>query len=205
MVFFSSCNSVKFHSELLRYIKIECYDIHGKQKQQKRTSTFFDFCDAKKGILLCTDVAARGLDIPAVVCCFTSYQSSLWSILGWNLYIKSVESEPAALFFLFLGFRAWGWGNWNKSFIEERENVVGAQCLLLQLSCHAINCTSLFLLFFVFYLIWKEVVDTFLLEVTSFYCTTYEAWNSVTCFLITCYVSLSRTGLCSLIPLMNPR
>ncbi|KAI3468948.1 hypothetical protein Pfo_025611 [Paulownia fortunei] len=66
MVFFSSCNSVKFHSELLRYIQIDCLDIHGKQKQQKRTSTFFDFCKAKKGILLCTDVAARGLDIPAV-------------------------------------------------------------------------------------------------------------------------------------------
>ncbi|XP_009614823.1 DEAD-box ATP-dependent RNA helicase 27 isoform X1 [Nicotiana tabacum] len=66
MVFFSSCNSVKFHSELLRYIKIECCDIHGKQKQQKRTSTFFEFCEAKTGILLCTDVAARGLDIPAV-------------------------------------------------------------------------------------------------------------------------------------------
>jgi Helicase conserved C-terminal domain len=42
-------------------------DIHGKQKQQKRTSTFFEFCKAEKGILLCTDVAARGLDIPAVV------------------------------------------------------------------------------------------------------------------------------------------
>lgn len=41
-------------------------DIHGKQKQQKRTSTFFEFCQADKGILLCTDVAARGLDIPAV-------------------------------------------------------------------------------------------------------------------------------------------
>ncbi|XP_059661635.1 DEAD-box ATP-dependent RNA helicase 51-like [Cornus florida] len=66
MVFFSSCNSVKFHSELLRYIHVDCYDIHGKQKQQKRTSTFFDFCKAEKGILLCTDVAARGLDIPAV-------------------------------------------------------------------------------------------------------------------------------------------
>ncbi|CAI0400794.1 unnamed protein product [Linum tenue] len=66
MVFFSSCNSVKFHSELLTYIQIECFDIHGKQKQQKRTSTFFDFCKAEKGILLCTDVAARGLDIPAV-------------------------------------------------------------------------------------------------------------------------------------------
>ncbi|KAF5730243.1 DEAD-box ATP-dependent RNA helicase 51-like isoform X1 [Tripterygium wilfordii] len=66
MVFFSSCNSVKYHSELLRYIHVDCFDIHGKQKQQKRTSTFFDFCKAEKGILLCTDVAARGLDIPAV-------------------------------------------------------------------------------------------------------------------------------------------
>ncbi|KAG9160051.1 hypothetical protein Leryth_005780 [Lithospermum erythrorhizon] len=66
MVFFSSCNSVKFHSELLRHIDIDCDDIHGKQKQQKRTSTFFDFCKAEKGILLCTDVAARGLDIPSV-------------------------------------------------------------------------------------------------------------------------------------------
>ncbi|XP_022736867.1 DEAD-box ATP-dependent RNA helicase 51-like [Durio zibethinus] len=66
MVFFSSCNSVKFHSELLRYIHVDCFDIHGKQKQQKRTTTFFDFCKAEKGILLCTDVAARGLDIPSV-------------------------------------------------------------------------------------------------------------------------------------------
>ncbi|XP_068306054.1 DEAD-box ATP-dependent RNA helicase 51-like [Pyrus communis] len=66
MVFFSSCNSVKFHSELLRYVNVDCFDIHGKQKQQKRTTTFFDFCKAEKGILLCTDVAARGLDIPAV-------------------------------------------------------------------------------------------------------------------------------------------
>ncbi len=38
----------------------------GKQKQQKRTNTFFEFCNAETGILLCTDVAARGLDIPAV-------------------------------------------------------------------------------------------------------------------------------------------
>ncbi|XP_026380977.1 ATP-dependent RNA helicase HAS1-like [Papaver somniferum] len=66
MVFFSSCMSVKYHSEILRYIHVDCFDIHGKQKQQKRTSTFFDFCKAEKGILLCTDVAARGLDIPAV-------------------------------------------------------------------------------------------------------------------------------------------
>jgi ATP-dependent RNA helicase DDX18/HAS1 len=40
--------------------------IHGKQKQTKRTTTFFQFCSAESGILLCTDVAARGLDIPRV-------------------------------------------------------------------------------------------------------------------------------------------
>lgn len=66
MVFFSSCNSVKFHGELLNYIDIPVQAIHGKQKQAKRTTTFFDFCQAETGILLCTDVAARGLDIPAV-------------------------------------------------------------------------------------------------------------------------------------------
>lgn len=43
-VFFSSCNSVKFHSELLNYIDIPVMDIHGRQKQQKRTTSFFQFC-----------------------------------------------------------------------------------------------------------------------------------------------------------------
>ena len=66
MVFFSSCNSVKFHAELLNYIDVPVLDIHGRQKQQKRTTTFFKFSKADTGILLCTDVAARGLDIPKV-------------------------------------------------------------------------------------------------------------------------------------------
>ena len=42
------------------------YFFQGKQKQTKRTSTFFQFCNADSGILLCTDVAARGLDIKGV-------------------------------------------------------------------------------------------------------------------------------------------
>lgn len=66
MVFFSACNSVKFHSELLNYIDLKVMDIHGKQKQVRRTSTFTEFSKAQSGTLLCTDVAARGLDIPAV-------------------------------------------------------------------------------------------------------------------------------------------
>lgn len=66
IVFLSSCNSVKYYSELLNYIDLPVLDLHGKQKQQKRTNTFFEFCNAKQGILICTDVAARGLDIPSV-------------------------------------------------------------------------------------------------------------------------------------------
>ncbi|KDN39400.1 DEAD-domain-containing protein [Tilletiaria anomala UBC 951] len=66
IVFMSSCNSVKYHGELLNYIDVPVLDLHGKQKQQKRTNTFFEFCNAPSGTLLCTDVAARGLDIPKV-------------------------------------------------------------------------------------------------------------------------------------------
>lgn len=63
IVFFSSCACVTYHSELLNFIDIPVLALHGKQKQQKRTNTFFEFCNAKQGTLICTDVAARGLDV----------------------------------------------------------------------------------------------------------------------------------------------
>jgi ATP-dependent RNA helicase DDX18/HAS1 len=63
IVFFSSCACVKYHAELLNYIDLPVLDLHGKQKQQKRTNTFFEFGNAKQGTLICTDVAARGLDV----------------------------------------------------------------------------------------------------------------------------------------------
>eukprot|EP01090_Pellita_catalonica_P021851 TRINITY_DN8290_c0_g1_i1.p1 TRINITY_DN8290_c0_g1~~TRINITY_DN8290_c0_g1_i1.p1 ORF type:complete len:537 (-),score=83.39 TRINITY_DN8290_c0_g1_i1:376-1812(-) len=66
IVFLSTCKSVQFHSELLNYIDIPAIALHGRQKQKKRTATFFEFVNAPTGILLCTDVAARGLDIPLV-------------------------------------------------------------------------------------------------------------------------------------------
>ena len=66
IVFLSSCNSVKFHAELLNYIDLPVMDLHGKQKQQKRSNTFIEFKNAQHGIMLCTDVAARGLDLPQV-------------------------------------------------------------------------------------------------------------------------------------------
>jgi ATP-dependent RNA helicase DDX18/HAS1 len=66
IVFFSSCASVKYHSELLNYIDLPVSCIHGKQKQARRSAAFGEFCAASSGVLLATDVAARGLDIPAV-------------------------------------------------------------------------------------------------------------------------------------------
>jgi len=66
MVFMSACNAVKFHDELLNYIDVPVQCIHGHKKQQARSSTYYQFCGADKGILVCTDVAARGLDIPKV-------------------------------------------------------------------------------------------------------------------------------------------
>lgn len=66
IVFMSSCNCVKYHAELLNYIDLPVLELHGNLKQQKRTNTFFEFCNATHGTLVCTDVAARGLDIPSV-------------------------------------------------------------------------------------------------------------------------------------------
>ncbi|KAI4910573.1 ATP-dependent RNA helicase [Alternaria conjuncta] len=66
IVFLSSCASVDFYSELLNYIDLPVLGLHGKLKQQARTNRFFEFVNAQSGTLICTDVAARGLDIPEV-------------------------------------------------------------------------------------------------------------------------------------------
>lgn len=66
MIFFSTKASVKFHQSLFSEIEIKALAIHGDQSQQKRIDAFNSFREQKGGILLCTDVAARGLDIPYV-------------------------------------------------------------------------------------------------------------------------------------------
>lgn len=50
MVFCSSCNAVKYYADLLNYIDLPVSAIHGKQKQAKRTTTFFEFCQV--GVIL---------------------------------------------------------------------------------------------------------------------------------------------------------
>lgn len=42
------------------------YRLHGNVPQSSRTSVYKEFCAASKGAMFCTDVAARGLDLPLV-------------------------------------------------------------------------------------------------------------------------------------------
>ncbi|XP_067397712.1 ATP-dependent DNA helicase DDX31 isoform X2 [Emydura macquarii macquarii] len=84
IIFFSSCEQVEFHYKLLLKVLLgglgaeepECLPLssshlkflrlHGNMEQEERTAVFQEFLQCKTGILLCTDVAARGLDLPQV-------------------------------------------------------------------------------------------------------------------------------------------
>ncbi|XP_050394892.1 ATP-dependent RNA helicase DDX18 [Patella vulgata] len=66
MVFFKTFKSVKYYEVIFNKIGLPVSGIFGKMKQNKRTTVFNTFIQAKQHILLCTDVAARGLDIPHV-------------------------------------------------------------------------------------------------------------------------------------------
>jgi ERCC4-related helicase len=45
---------------------IELLKLHGSMTQKDRMEVFKTFRDSASGVLLCTDVAARGLDLPQV-------------------------------------------------------------------------------------------------------------------------------------------
>ncbi|KAL1488392.1 hypothetical protein ABEB36_014866 [Hypothenemus hampei] len=49
-------------------LDIELFKLHGNMSQQERKTVFSDFRKTKKGILICTDVAARGIDVPEADC-----------------------------------------------------------------------------------------------------------------------------------------
>ncbi|MCO5601078.1 hypothetical protein L7F22_055197 [Adiantum nelumboides] len=83
VVFLSTCDSVDFHYALLTdflwsfspreqqdtdrgLFNCKCFRLHGNMSQQERTETFLQFNKENSALLLCTDVAARGLDIPKV-------------------------------------------------------------------------------------------------------------------------------------------
>ncbi|GFS14731.1 RNA helicase, partial [Elysia marginata] len=45
---------------------LQIFKLHGDMNQKDRSKTFQDFTATTSGVLLCTDVAARGLDLPLV-------------------------------------------------------------------------------------------------------------------------------------------
>lgn len=68
LCFFSSAKSVRFVYESFRHMQpgIPLLHIHGRQKQGARLDVTAKFSAAKHSCLFATDVAARGLDFPAV-------------------------------------------------------------------------------------------------------------------------------------------
>ncbi|KAF8961346.1 ATP-dependent rRNA helicase spb4 [Entomortierella lignicola] len=73
IVYFATCASVDYFYKLLSRLPtlsdFAIHSLHGKMETKKRTLTFKSFTDipaGSPGVLLCTDVASRGLDIPDV-------------------------------------------------------------------------------------------------------------------------------------------
>jgi len=68
LVFLSSCKQVRYYTEIFRRMKLGMtfLDLHGKQKQGKRTNIFYTFLNKKNSVLFATDIASRGVDFPSV-------------------------------------------------------------------------------------------------------------------------------------------
>ena len=66
MIFCNTRRSVDFLTKNLRANKINAIAIHGGLSQNKRTNTMGLFNNAKVNVLICTDVASRGLHIENV-------------------------------------------------------------------------------------------------------------------------------------------
>jgi ATP-dependent RNA helicase DeaD len=66
MVFCNTRRTVDFVANNLKYLGINAQPIHGGFSQDKRSKSLSRFHSKKATILVCTDVAARGLDIKGV-------------------------------------------------------------------------------------------------------------------------------------------
>lgn len=67
-MFFSACKQVRFAYEAFKRLKVgvNILELHGRQKQSKRTAIYFEFVERRNAVLFCTDIASRGIDFPAV-------------------------------------------------------------------------------------------------------------------------------------------
>ncbi|KAJ6662342.1 hypothetical protein lerEdw1_012506 [Lerista edwardsae] len=68
IVFFASCKEVQYLFKVFCRLRpgLSILALHGKQQQMKRMEVYNDFVRKKSAVLFATDLAARGLDFPAV-------------------------------------------------------------------------------------------------------------------------------------------
>ncbi|GAA6105672.1 probable ATP-dependent RNA helicase DDX10 isoform X1 [Tachysurus ichikawai] len=68
IVFFACCKEVQYLFRVFCRLRpgISVLALHGKQHQMKRMEVYNDFVRKKAAVLFATDIAARGLDFPAV-------------------------------------------------------------------------------------------------------------------------------------------
>eukprot|EP00746_Dinoflagellata_sp_MGD_P136381 gnl/MRDRNA2_/MRDRNA2_70313_c0_seq2.p1 gnl/MRDRNA2_/MRDRNA2_70313_c0~~gnl/MRDRNA2_/MRDRNA2_70313_c0_seq2.p1 ORF type:complete len:228 (+),score=37.44 gnl/MRDRNA2_/MRDRNA2_70313_c0_seq2:52-684(+) len=66
IVFVDLCTSVEKIAKTLQDQGFLAVALHGQMSQRKRSTALSDFKQGEKNILVATDVAARGLDIPSV-------------------------------------------------------------------------------------------------------------------------------------------
>ncbi|XP_073429097.1 probable ATP-dependent RNA helicase DDX47 isoform X1 [Dendrobates tinctorius] len=66
MIFSSTCNNTQRVALLLRNLGFTAIPLHGQMSQNKRLGSLNKFKSKTRSILLATDVASRGLDIPHV-------------------------------------------------------------------------------------------------------------------------------------------
>ncbi|XVE52788.1 hypothetical protein DITRI_Ditri02bG0151800 [Diplodiscus trichospermus] len=66
MVFTRTCDATRLLSFILRNLNIRAIPISGQMSQSKRLGALNKFKSGECNVLVCTDVASRGLDIPSV-------------------------------------------------------------------------------------------------------------------------------------------
>ncbi|XP_076583377.1 putative ATP-dependent RNA helicase DDX10 isoform X2 [Chaetodon auriga] len=68
IVFFACCKEVQYLFRVFCRLRpgIPILALHGKQQQMKRVEVYNDFLRKQNAVLFATDIAARGLDFPAV-------------------------------------------------------------------------------------------------------------------------------------------
>ncbi|KAK6229043.1 hypothetical protein SCA6_017994 [Theobroma cacao] len=66
MVFTRTCDATRLLSYILRNLNVRAIPISGQMTQSKRLGALNKFKSGECNVLVCTDVASRGLDIPSV-------------------------------------------------------------------------------------------------------------------------------------------